>query len=58
MCTCVFARVCLLDTHAALTLWVGLLVGVAGVDEAGGGVQFVLQLHVEPGRLTERIPRG
>lgn len=39
-----------------LTLWVSLLVGVAGVDEAGGRIQFVLQLHVEPSGLTECIP--
>lgn len=39
-----------------LTLWVSLLVCVAGVDEAGGRIQFVLQLHVEPSGLTECIP--
>jgi len=43
---------------ASLTLWVGLLVGVAGINEAGGRVQFVLKLHVEPSGLTERAPRS
>lgn len=42
----------------SLTLRIGLLVGVAGVDEAGGRVQFVLKLHVEPSGLTERVPRS
>lgn len=42
----------------ALTLWVGLLVSVACVDKAGGGVQFVLKLYVEPSRLAESVPRS
>lgn len=47
MCVCV---------REALTLWVGLLVGVSCIDEAGGRIQFVLKLHVEPSGLTERVP--
>lgn len=37
----------------SLTVGVGLLVGVPGIDEAGGAVVFVLQLHVETRRLAE-----
>lgn len=42
----------------ALTLWVSFLVSVACIDEAGGRVQFVLQLYVETSCLAEGVPRS
>ena len=49
MCACV----CL-----SLTVGIGLLEGVPRVDETGGTVMFVLQLHVDARRLAERTSRG
>jgi hypothetical protein len=51
---------CLLTTLidwlvVCLTVGVRLFEGVSCIDEAGGRVVFVLELHVDPGGLAERI---
>ena len=57
MRACVRACVSVFACHR-LTVWVDLLVGVAGVNEAGGTVVLVLQLAVDTRRLAEGPSRG